>query len=279
MSGLWKLSGLAALLLLLNGYSASQAAVPSGQVIAVVQSAEVDGASGHLVLQPASSVYSGDRIVTGSVGQAQVRFADNTKLVIGPNSSMVIDAFVFDSAGTANKFSINAVKGAFRFITGTSAKNAYSITTPTATIGLRGTKFDFVVDNGGSTRLIQLEGSTLICKRGHNGKKRDCVVSNVVCGVTFVPGWNGPIFGVGTQDTNERNVEIAQYFQYVRNQKGLLAAFRADMTGCGSLSYAPYGSSFANANPPPLAPPASAPVSSPPPCPPPCPPRCPPRGD
>jgi hypothetical protein len=45
---------------------------------------------------------------------------------------------VFSDSDTARNISINAVRGAFRFITGKSPKDAYSITTPTATIGVRG---------------------------------------------------------------------------------------------------------------------------------------------
>jgi hypothetical protein len=118
--------------------AATVAAQPSGVVIAVVQQSEADGETGRRVLMPEAAVFSGDRIITGPVGEAQVRFRDDTKLVVGPNSTMVIDAFVFDDENTARQISINAVRGAFRFITGNSPKDVYSITTPTATIGVRG---------------------------------------------------------------------------------------------------------------------------------------------
>ena len=110
---------------------------PSGVVIAVVQSSEADGETGRRLLMAEGPVYSGDKVITGARGEAQVRFRDNTKLVIGPNSMMVIDAFIFED-DTARKISINAVRGAFRFISGNSPKDAYTITTPTATIGVRG---------------------------------------------------------------------------------------------------------------------------------------------
>ncbi len=112
-------------------------AKPSGIVIAVVQSSEADGETGRRVLAAEAPVYSGDKIITGPVGQAQVKFRDDTRLVVGPNSTMVIDAFVFEG-DTARQISINAVRGAFRFITGNSPKDAYKIITPTATIGVRG---------------------------------------------------------------------------------------------------------------------------------------------
>ena len=129
---------LAACASLLLGWSPSAGADPSGVVLAVVQSAQIDGRTGKMVLQPAAPVFSGDHIITGPVGEAQVKFRDDTKLVIGPNSMMVIDAFVFNNDNTARQISIDPVRGAFRFITGKSPKDAYSIITPTATIGVRG---------------------------------------------------------------------------------------------------------------------------------------------
>ena len=111
---------------------------PSGVVLAVVQQSEANGETGQRVLKPEAPVYAGDRIITGPIGEAQVRFRDNTRLVVGPNSTMVIDAFVFNEDDTARQISIEAVKGAFRFITGKSPKDVYTIKTPTSTIGVRG---------------------------------------------------------------------------------------------------------------------------------------------
>ncbi len=118
--------------------AATVTAQPSGVVIAVVQQSEADGETGRRVLMQEAAVFSGDRIITGPQGEAQVKFRDDTKLVVGPNSTMVIDAFVFADDNTARDISINVVRGAFRFITGNSPKDVYSITTPTATIGVRG---------------------------------------------------------------------------------------------------------------------------------------------
>jgi hypothetical protein len=116
----------------------SAMAQPDGVVIAVVQQAAIDAKTGKTVLMPANPIYSGDRITTDQIGQAQIRFRDDTKLVIGPNSAMTIDAFVFADDNTARKVSVNIVRGAFRFISGNSPKDAYTITTPTSTIGIRG---------------------------------------------------------------------------------------------------------------------------------------------
>ncbi len=113
-------------------------AQPDGFVVAAIQKAVKDAKTGQIVLGPASPIYSGDRIVTDNIGNAQIKFRDDTKLVVGPNSALVIDAFVFDKNDTARRVSISAIKGAFRFISGKSPKDVYRITTPTATIGIRG---------------------------------------------------------------------------------------------------------------------------------------------
>lgn len=118
--------------------SSATLARSDGVVLAVVQQSEVDNATGRRTLMVEAPVYSGDRIITGPTGEAQIRFRDDTRLVVGPNSTMVIDAFVFADDDTARQISINAVKGAFRFIAGNSPKDAYTITTPTSTIGVRG---------------------------------------------------------------------------------------------------------------------------------------------
>lgn len=109
-----------------------------GIVLAVVQQSEADGKTGKRVLLQEAAVFSGDQIITGPTGEAQIKFRDETKLVVGPNSTMVIDAFVFAGEDTARQISINALRGAFRFISGNSPKDAYKITTPTSTIGIRG---------------------------------------------------------------------------------------------------------------------------------------------
>lgn len=82
-----------AALILVAMAAPAMAAAPSGTVLAVVQSANIDGETGKKVLEPEAPVFAGDRVDTGPVGEAQIRFRDNTKLVVGPNSSMVIDAF------------------------------------------------------------------------------------------------------------------------------------------------------------------------------------------
>jgi hypothetical protein len=224
------------------------AAEESGTAIAVRQSTSASGPDGNRVLQASAPVFSGDRIVTSSQGQAQIQFLDQTKLVVGPNSSLLIDQFVF--AGTkANKVSISAVKGAFRFITGVSSKQAYSIKTPTATIGVRGTQFDVSVLNG-VTSFALYEGGARVCdNRGR------CLDLRGNCEVAVIPSQNDIqrlSRGIATTEY------LAANLPFVRSQSSLLPAFRVDASGCGvgrtqSITPSP---SFGSPPPAPPAPPS-----------------------
>lgn len=205
----------------------SEAATADGTVVAVVQSAEVDGQTGKLVLMPEAQVFSGDRIITGTVGQAQVKFRDETKLVVGPNSMLVVDEFVFSDGGDVRSFSINAVRGAFRFITGNGPKDAYTITTPTATIGVRGTEFDFNIDAVGATSVAVFEGTTRVCDK----RRRTCIEQNAGCGIIAVAPGEDPRM---IDEAFER-ARLQRDFRYIRTQRSLIAEFRVDVSSCRTI--------------------------------------------
>lgn len=111
---------------------------PSGQAVRVDPDVNAAGPGGDRMIELEGAVFIGDQIVAGPVGLAQIRFIDNTRIVIGPNSRLTIDTFVFNPDNTARKVTITALKGSFRFISGNSAPSAYSIRTPTMTVGIRG---------------------------------------------------------------------------------------------------------------------------------------------
>ena len=85
-------------------------------------------------LKTGDDVFQNETIVTDANGVGQFRFNDQTKLAIGPGSTVVLDNFVYDSNTSQGKVVINLTAGALRFITGKADHNAYEIVTPTATI-------------------------------------------------------------------------------------------------------------------------------------------------
>ncbi len=211
-----------ALLLVAGGTGIAAASEPSGSAVAVIQSTQAFGHAGNRTLQASGPVYTGDQIVTGPRGQAQIIFTDNTKLVVGPNSRMKIDAFVFGGNGSAKEVSLNAVRGAFRFITGSSAKSAYKITTPTATIGVRGTEFDFNVSSS-RLDLAVFNGQTRICDH----RSGTCFTQGSGCSLSRSGAGGKP------RVSRTPRAQLDRMFPFIRQQGNLRTAFRVDTSSCG----------------------------------------------
>jgi len=96
-------------------------------------------------------IYQNDTLRTGPDGSLGVVFRDDTLLSMGPESVLVIDEFVF--APKQGKFSIviRMLKGTAAYLSGLISKLAPEsahFKTPTASIGIRGTKFVVRVEGG-----------------------------------------------------------------------------------------------------------------------------------
>jgi hypothetical protein len=113
---------------------------------AVVVEGQVSGSFGgrRLALTPGDGVVANEIIHSEPTSSGQINFFDQTKLFIGPNSTVTLDRLVFDTSGGAGRLTIDITKGALRLISGRSAHAAYHINTPLGSLGLRGTLVDVV---------------------------------------------------------------------------------------------------------------------------------------
>ena len=116
-------------------------------------------------LKSGDPVFQNETIITDANGVGQFQFRDQTKLAIGPGSTLVLDNFVYDSDTSKAKVVINLTAGAMRFITGKADHDAYEIVTPTATIGVRGTVFDVYTKPDGELAVAMINGAIDICPR------------------------------------------------------------------------------------------------------------------
>ena len=91
-------------------------------------------------------VYHNELITTEKESATKLTFLDETTLTLGPDSSVVLDRFVFDPDPSRASFVMTATQGIFRFASGKLPKNAYRLHTPTATIGIRGTVLDLAIE-------------------------------------------------------------------------------------------------------------------------------------
>jgi trimeric autotransporter adhesin len=97
-----------------------------------------------------------ERVTTGSSGQTQILFIDQSTMSVGPSSDMVIDEFVYDPAAGTGKLAASLTRGVFRFVGGKLSKqdNAVTMQTPSATIGIRGGLILVNLTRGGQLDVI-----------------------------------------------------------------------------------------------------------------------------
>jgi hypothetical protein len=125
---------LAVLFALPSTASNAQSAIGKAQAV----KPQADGSVAGL-LSAGSDVHESETIRTGNVGQANLRFIDNTNLSVGPTSVIKLDKFVYDPKNkNTGTIAIEASRGAFRFVTGTQNKGEFKIKTPYGTLGVRG---------------------------------------------------------------------------------------------------------------------------------------------
>jgi hypothetical protein len=95
------------------------------------------GATGPL--QVGAHIVHNEKIHTTPNGTAQLLFTDKSSLSIAPNTSIVIDDYVYDPNAQSGHMLVSLAKGALRFVGGQlSHQGEALITTSAATIGIRG---------------------------------------------------------------------------------------------------------------------------------------------
>ena len=96
------------------------------------------------------TVFQGDIILAGKDGAVGLLFDDDSRVAVGPNSSLVLDNFVFDQKTREGNFDVSLKKGTLSAISGKlTAKNpgAMKVRTPAAILAVRGTEFSAKVDD------------------------------------------------------------------------------------------------------------------------------------
>jgi hypothetical protein len=115
------------------------------------------------VLHVGTDVQANEIITTSNNDRAHVIFLDGTTLTVGPNAQFTIDKFVYDENTKKGELAINATKGVFRVIGGRISKtSAITVTTPSATMGIRGGIMVFGIDsNTNATTSIFVYGDSM----------------------------------------------------------------------------------------------------------------------
>ena len=128
----------------------------------VIQNEVVRVAATTTPISVGDSMLRDETVRTGADGAARFVMADSTNLSLGPSATLKLDRTVFNDEHSYRDVAIRMTTGAFRFVTGHSEKAAYKITTPLATIGVRGTILD-ILSQRGQTIVVLQEGGSTVC--------------------------------------------------------------------------------------------------------------------
>jgi FecR protein len=115
---------------------------------------------------PGDDVIRNELVRTNTDSSAKFVLRDSTNLLLGPNSTLKLDRAVFSDEKGVGEIAVNLAFGSFRFITGDLAKESYAINTPLATLGIRGTTLDFLVQRLKNTVVLKA-GQAHVCAAGN----------------------------------------------------------------------------------------------------------------
>ena len=123
--------------------TAGESTEPIGRVESVDGTVEVVRTDGtRETLSEGDPIFQGDVLETSADGTIGIVFVDDTTFSLAENGRMTLDEFVYDPGGEEGTFKASLVQGVFSFVSGEVAKlgpESMTVSTPTATIGIRGT--------------------------------------------------------------------------------------------------------------------------------------------
>lgn len=151
----------------------SATASPTVGINAAIRNKVMTRAASEAALHPAvlkARVTLGDQVQTANASVLQILLLDRSNFTVGANARVTIDRFVYDPQRSASAVGASVARGAFRFISGRSVHNMpgqTAITTPVASIGVRGTIFEGAVGSD-AVRIAGLEAGARGGKVGPN---------------------------------------------------------------------------------------------------------------
>ncbi|MGB0683611.1 MAG: hypothetical protein ACPGOV_12925 [Magnetovibrionaceae bacterium] len=138
-----------------------------GQVFAV----RADGI--REALGEGSALFQGDTLETGDASAIGIVLADETTFAMGEGGQMVLDEMIYDPEVQEGALNLSVVKGVFTIVSGFIAKtspDAMMVTTPFASLAIRGTQLGLNLDEGDGLDVVIFEES--------NGQIGEVVIMN-----------------------------------------------------------------------------------------------------
>ena len=179
-------------------------------------------------LAVSDAVFRSERISAGPASHGEILLNDNSRIIVGENSTVALDNFVIAGENFSN-LTVNVAKGAFRFVTGNTDKKAIKIITPVGNIGVRGTLFDVYVDPvTRATRVLVYKGAVTVCTK----LGRKCIVADRSCDIVEVESGNKIERLPFLRSAARTRANEAAAFPLAEQQQRFGAGFQAPLGGC-----------------------------------------------
>lgn len=164
----YHLTGLLIALCLAVGGTTASHAQTAGTIEFISGEASVRGAAGATrAAVRGGAVAQGETVETAS-GRVQLRMVDGAYISLQPQTALRFDEYSTAGSDAAGERGfMRLIRGGLRSITGAIGRvnrSAYRLSTPTATVGIRGTEFAVVERDG--TRVNVAEGVIELCTTG-----------------------------------------------------------------------------------------------------------------
>jgi len=131
-------------LLAVSGAAANADNSQVAQIKTVSGQAEIVRNGARVAAGIGDPLYEKDTIDTGGDGSIGITFIDNTVMSSGPNSEIVLEDYKFNSSDFKGSMLTDMNRGTVSMISGDIARSspgAMKVKTPTAILGVRGTRF------------------------------------------------------------------------------------------------------------------------------------------
>src|SRR6266481_1935578 len=136
---------------------AAAADEPIGNVVTLTGVATVIRNKDSIALKLRDNIFLNDTVQTSASSSLGITFNDSTTFNLRANAKITIDNYIYEDGGKDNAAVFDIAKGTVAFVASAVAKTGnMSITTPTASLGIRGTTGLVEVEGGAATNNIKL---------------------------------------------------------------------------------------------------------------------------
>ena len=129
--------------------AAAQTPAVIGRIKSVSGSVSIVRQAGNVPAQAGQPLYQSDSVRTGADGQIGISLKDETRLALGPNTEIRLDQFLYSPGQGQLRFVLKVARGLVAYVSGKIAKlapDAVRLETPSAILGVRGTRMVIRVD-------------------------------------------------------------------------------------------------------------------------------------